>query len=86
MGDGGGAGWRPGQSWVLGGQTRRNVIANNAARLAHLLILPPWEPAQVHASGFIHRDVKPANFVMSPPNAPDPTRGAAVSAGCFQCV
>lgn len=30
---------------------------------------------QVHAAGFIHRDVKPANFVMDPPGSMDPTAG-----------
>lgn len=30
---------------------------------------------QVHGEGFIHRDVKPANFVMAPPDAQDPLRG-----------
>jgi serine/threonine protein kinase len=37
---------------------------------------------QVHLAGFIHRDVKPANFVMAPADAPSPTAGAR-KAGCL---
>lgn len=31
---------------------------------------------QVHSEGHIHRDVKPANFVMDPADAVDPAAGA----------
>lgn len=31
---------------------------------------------QVHGEGVIHRDVKPANYCMAPPDAASPTSGA----------
>ncbi|KAL4449542.1 hypothetical protein ABPG77_007186 [Micractinium sp. CCAP 211/92] len=50
------------------------ALEPTAAKVVAASMLKALE--QVHAEGFIHRDVKPANFVMDPADATDPASAA----------
>ncbi|KAL4421516.1 hypothetical protein ABPG75_010807 [Micractinium tetrahymenae] len=54
--------------------TLGGAVELTAAKVIAASMLKALE--QVHAEGFIHRDVKPANFVADPADAPDPAAAA----------